>query len=266
MALRVLSYNILAGGEGRLTQLIHVIQSQRPDVVALLEARSRPHAEIVARTLHMEMAFGEANNGRDHVVWLSRLPIARVKNHRLPILAKTLLEIEIIADGTPLALFATHLKAGRDQEKEHRRVAEIQAILPILQACGGQPHMLVGDLNSLHPQDRPNAALYLATKSADRGSDDWCTTQHRQALQPLLLAGYVDCYRALQATELGYTYKLPTPALRLDYILAAPMLAPRLAACDIITGGEAETASDHYPIWAEFLSEIALYPPIKKAS
>lgn len=265
MALRVLSYNILAGGEGRLAQLIHVIQSRRPDIVALLEARSRPHAEVLARALQMEMVFGEANNGRDHVVWLSRLPIMRAKNHRLPILAKTLLEIEIITDGMPLALFAAHLKAGRDQEKERRRHAEIQAILTILQTCSNQPHLLMGNLNALHPQDQLNATLYWATKPEDKGGD-WFESQQRQALHPLLAAGYVDCYRALQPTEPGYTYKLPTPGLRFDYIFAAPVLASRLSACDIITGGEAETASDHYPIWAEFLSEIALYPPIKKAS
>ena len=45
MTVRILSYNILAGGEERLPQLARVIQHQRPDAVALLEARSRAHAE-----------------------------------------------------------------------------------------------------------------------------------------------------------------------------------------------------------------------------
>lgn len=265
MALRVLSYNILAGGEGRLAQLIHVIQSQRPDVVAVLEARSRPHAEVLARALKMELVFGEANNGRDHVILLSRLPVVRAKNHRLPIFAKTLLEVEIVVDGVSFSCFATHLKAGRDQEKEQRRVAEIQAIVTILRACAQPSHVLMGDLNTLHPQDQPNTALYLTAKPEEHGGD-WCDVRQRQALRPLLSAGYVDCYRAMQPTEPGYTYKLPTAGLRLDYIFAAPALASRLHACDIITGREAETASDHYPIWAEFLAEIALYPPVKKAS
>src|SRR5258708_37582474 len=265
MTLRVLSYNIFAGGEGRLSQLTHVIQSQRPDVVALLEARSRSHAEVLARALQMELVFGESNNGLDHVAWLSRLPVVRVKNDRLRICAKTLLESEIIWEERRLILFATHLKAGRGEEKEQRRVEEIQAILSILQACGDQSHLLMGDLNSLHPQDRPNAPMYLATEPEERG-DDLYNADRRQALLPLLSAGYVDCYRALHSTEPGYTYKLPTPGLRLDYIFASPSLAQRLSACDLISAGEAETASDHYPIWAEFLAEIALYPPLKKAS
>ena len=265
MAVRVLSYNILEGGEGRLSQIIRVIQSQRPDLVALLEAHSRPHVEVLARALQMESVSGEANNGRDHVAWLSRLPIVRTKNHQLLILRKTLLEIEVVIDGTPLALFATHLKAGRGRENEERRAAEVQAILGVLQARIGQTHLLVGDFNALHPQDRPAVETYLITEPGEQG-DELRDPQQRHALLPLLAAGYVDCYRVSQPVTPGYTYKLPTPGLRLDYIFASPDLAQRLVTCETVTGGEAETASDHYPILAEFLSEIALYPPVKKAS
>ncbi len=134
MTLRILSYNILAGGEGRLPFLFSVIKKQQPDVVALLEARNRAHAAMLAQQLGMDLTIGEANNGKDHVVWLSRLPVIRRNNHTLPVFAKTLLEIEIIWEGVPLALFATHLKAGQDQEREQFRVAEIQAVLEIFHA------------------------------------------------------------------------------------------------------------------------------------
>ena len=164
MSVRILSYNIFAGGEDRLSHLARVIEHQRPDAVALLEARSRAHAEELAQQLKMELIFGEANNGLDHVAWLSRLPVIRAENHRLPVFAKTLLELDLSWEGTPLALFATHLRAGRAQQKEQHRVAEIQAILTLLRACGDQSHLLVGDLNALHPADQPNAPVYLATE------------------------------------------------------------------------------------------------------
>lgn len=251
MTMRILSYNILAGGEDRLPHLVRVIEHQRPDAVALLEARSRAHAEELALLLKMELIFGEANNGLDHVAWLSRLPVLRAENHRLPIFAKTLLELDLSWEGTPLALFATHLKAGRDQQKEQRRAAEIQAVLTLLQARGDQPHLLVGDLNALHPADQPNAPVYLATEPWEQG-DDLHDVRLRQAIPLLLAAGYVDCYRERYPTAPGYTYKLPTPALRLDYIFAFPSLTKRLSACEIVTGAEAGVASDHFPIWAEF--------------
>src|SRR5579864_2441453 len=149
MALRILSYNILAGGEDRLPLIAGVIQQQQLDVVALLEARSRHNAEALAHQLGISLILGEAHNtNKDHVVWLSRLPVTRLENHNLPVFAKTLLEIEILWEGTPVALFATHLKAGQDQERERYRVNEMQVILQLLHTRSNQFHALVGDLNT----------------------------------------------------------------------------------------------------------------------
>jgi endonuclease/exonuclease/phosphatase family metal-dependent hydrolase len=252
MALRILSYNILAGGEDRLSLISSIIQRQQPDVVALLEARSLSNAEILAQQLGMNLTVGEATNiNKDHVIWLSRLEVIRTENHHLPVFAKTLLEIEIRWEGAPLVLYATHLKAGRNEEHEQRRAAEMQTIIEIMRQIGNQPHLLVGDLNALHPEDQPNASMYLATEPWEKG-DDLDNVHIRQAIPLLLSVGYVDCYRELHPATPGYTYKLPTPGLRLDYIFASPPLAKRLHASDVVTGGEAEMASDHYPVWVEF--------------
>lgn len=252
MTLRILSYNILAGGEDRLPLISSVIQKQQPDVVALLEARSLSNAEALAQQLEMSLTVGEADNvNRDHVVWLSRLPVLRANNHRHPVFAKTLLEIEILWEGTALALFATHLKAGQDQGREQRRVAEMQAILGIMQRHGNQPHILVGDLNTLHPTDQPDVAAAIATLK--KWGEDRPEPQFPRQVIPLLLdAGYVDCYRTLRPGLPGYTSHTAHPALRIDYIFAAPSFAQRLQACDIVTGSEAISASDHFPVWAEF--------------
>lgn len=249
MPLRILSYNILAGGEERLPLISGVIQHQQPDVVALLEARSRPNAEALAHQLGMNLTLGEAHNThRDNVVWLSHLPVTRWKNHDLPVLAKTLLEIEIVWEGTPVTLFATHLKAGQDVESERRRVNEMQAILPLLQATSNQFHALVGDLNTVHPQDQPNPAPYVEVLR--RRGQQSPNPQFPKAVIPLLLqAGYVDCYRALHPSTPGYTAHR---AMRIDYIFASLPLAQHLYACDIVAEGDADQASDHFPIWAEF--------------
>src|SRR5438045_7138257 len=91
MPLRILSYNILAGGENRLPLIANVIQQQQPHIVALQEARSRPNAEALAHQLGMSFTFGEAHNtNKDHIVWLSRLPVIHAENHPYPIFAKTL--------------------------------------------------------------------------------------------------------------------------------------------------------------------------------
>src|SRR5438876_10318196 len=121
MTFKVLTYNICEGGAGRLPAIASVIRphpgAAAPDAVALLEANDRAGAEVLARNLDMHIAFGEANSPF-HIAWLSRRPVLRWHNHRLPALAKTLLEIEVGWDGTEgsegaegaaLHLFATHL-------------------------------------------------------------------------------------------------------------------------------------------------------------
>lgn len=52
--MRIVSYNILDGGEGRADPLAEVIQAQRPDVVALVEADVPATVERIARRLSMD--------------------------------------------------------------------------------------------------------------------------------------------------------------------------------------------------------------------
>jgi exodeoxyribonuclease-3 len=248
MALRVLSYNILVGGENRLPLIANVIQKKQPDVVALIEANSRANSELLAQQLHMNLAFGEANS-EFHVAWLSKSPVISAKNHRLPVFSKTLLEIEILWEGISLPLFATHLRAGRDLEHDYYRAKEMQAILNIMRALDGRPHLLVGDLNTLYQTDQQNSVVPFDT--GPEGNIQTSPDSH--TVIPLLLnAGYSDCFAKLHPNSSGYTYKVPTPILRIDYIFASSNLIKRLHACDVVMGDDAEKASDHFPVWAEF--------------
>ena len=130
-------------------------------------------------------------------------------------------------------------------------VAEMQAILQLLQTHQNQSQVLVGDFNTLHPTDHPNVSAYVAVLKA-RG-EEAPTPQFPRRVIPLLLeAGYVDCYRALHPFTPEDTSYTSHQALRVDYIFASSRLAERLSACDIIREGDAESASDHFPIWAGF--------------
>ena len=241
--LKVLSYNICEGGDDRLPIIAAIIRKQQPDAVALLEANSRANALTLAQELEMQLVFGEANNAC-HVAWLSRLPIQRTENHRLAVLAKTLLEIEVVWEGAPLRLFATHLASRWDGRQP---VDEVPAILDVLRPLADQPHLLVGDLNALRPGDPVGTPPQGEEKRGDALSG-----APRRAIRLILDAGYVDCYRRLHPQAPGYTYPSDDPWLRLDYIFAAPQMATRLYACDIVMGEDAELASDHFPVWAEF--------------
>jgi exodeoxyribonuclease III len=247
MNLKVLSYNILEGGEDRLRDIRDIIRAQCPDAIALVEATSHANVESLARELEMQLVFGEANN-EYHIAWLSRLPILWSENHRLATLSKTLLEIGVAWNNDQLRLFATHLAASRDI---HQPVTEVPAIIDVLRPLAGQPHLLVGDFNAVRPGDP------AGIPPSRRGNwDETVDGVHRQsqslAIQFILDNGYIDCYRLLHPLIPGYTYQSDDPWTRLDYIFASPDLVHRLRACDVVTGAETERASDHFPIWVEF--------------
>jgi endonuclease/exonuclease/phosphatase family metal-dependent hydrolase len=240
---KVLSYNILLGGEDRLPDIEQVIRREKPDVVALLEANSPANAERLASSLSMQLTFGESN-GNFHVAWLSHLPVLRSENHRLPVLAKTLLEIEVYWRGGTMRLFATHLASSHDKVKP---VEEVSAIIAVLSPFAGEAHLLVGDFNSIAPGDpvgTPPPGVVAWGEAAKNAP--------RQALRLLLDAGYVDCYRRLHPRSAGYTYPADRAWLRLDYLFASPPMGERLQACDVIRTTKAKRASDHFPIWAVF--------------
>jgi len=239
---KVLGYNICLGGEDRLSAVADVIRTRQPDAVALLEATSRAKATTLADDLGMHLTFGEANNGV-HVAWLSRLPVRRWENHRLA-LAKTLLEIEVVWEGASVRLFATHLASRHDATTP---AEEVPAILEVLRPLGGQPHLLLGDLNALRPGDPVGSPPPGEAKRGDAADG-----APRRAIGRIVDAAYVDCYRALHPRAPGFTYPSSAPWLRLDYVFASPALAARLKACDLVAGQAAERASDHLPVWATF--------------
>lgn len=133
-----------------MSLIASILRQHEPDVVARLEADSRAYVKVLNQELGMQVAFGEASTSGGHIAWLSRPPIHRTRNHRNPHLAKTLLELETTWEGKPLHLFATHL-ASRWGAPEP--VDEIPIILDTLRRRADQPHLLVGDFNSLRSGD-----------------------------------------------------------------------------------------------------------------
>jgi endonuclease/exonuclease/phosphatase family metal-dependent hydrolase len=224
--MKVLSWNIWNGGLGRLDAIEHLLRNEDADVVALQEATDRGAVETLGARLGMEVVYGEANS-EFSVAWLSRVPIARAENHRLPQLEKTLLEIELDSR----RLFTTHLSAGRTRVDEPPRVAEVEAILSRV----GDGDVLVGDFNAAHPDDEVGAPPPEEQAPADYVS--------RRPVELVLEAGFTDCFRALNSSEPGWTYLAWHPWVRLDYVFARQ----RARACTVV----ATQASDHFAVVAE---------------
>jgi len=157
--LRVLSYNILYGGRGRINQLTKMIKPVQPDVVGLIEAANTRVVEELAE--HLEMRYVANPAGKypedQRLAVLSRLPIVYSELHERPsILREPLLEVGVEeAGGTQFTLFVTHLWAAFNQgwAGNHIQQREVQEILRIVTTKRGMPHLLIGDFNALAPGD-----------------------------------------------------------------------------------------------------------------
>jgi exodeoxyribonuclease III len=223
--LRLVTWNIWNGGEGRLDAIERVLRDQRADVVALQEANDLAAVERLAGALGMELVYGDANS-EFAVAWLSRLPVARSRNHRLPVLEKTLLEAEV--DG--MRLCTTHLSAGRLREHEPHRIAEAEAILA---EVGATADVLVGDFNAVHPGDE------IGTPPPE----DELEHVSRRPIELVLAAGFLDSFRELQPIDRGWTYEAGHLWARLDYVFARRLPS----ACEVLETG----ASDHFALVAD---------------
>jgi len=207
-----MSWNIQEGGDGRLDAIAALIRAHKPDCAALLEVDSQRNAEALASELRMALTYGEANCP-SAVAWLTTRPPVRAENHRLPQLAKTLPEIELQWDAAPLLLFATHLGSRWNIQQP---ADEMVTILQVLKRRGDDRHVLAGDLNALRPGDPVGTSPQGETLRGDA-----IDGAPRLAIERILGAGYVDCFRHAHARRRGFTYPSQAPWLRLDYIFAS---------------------------------------------
>jgi exodeoxyribonuclease-3 len=119
--------------------------------------------------------------------------------------------------------------------------------------------LLMGDLNSLDPwTDHAERLRALSPRYRHRhllrgGGVD------TRAVRWLADAGFVDLFREAGPGPGSKDYTAPTEQgggsefsrMRLDYVLGTEPVARLVRTCRVVSGGDRETASDHYPVVAE---------------
>jgi exodeoxyribonuclease-3 len=84
-----------------------------------------------------------------------------------------------------------------------------------------------------------------------------------RTIQTVLDAGYVDAFRLKHPGDPGMTMPTWDPHVRLDYVFVPAAASGRVLACDVVTTGEAASASDHFPVVADI--ETGLPPAAPQA-
>ena len=249
--MRILSYNILDGGGDRVDALAQVIESQQPDLVALVEAEDEGVVEALAARLGMDFIHAPGNTHASAL--LSRFPIAETVNHALlhPTLEKSLLEATVTPPGgSELTVGVVHLHARPYEADEVVREAELEVLLRVFSRYreAGRPHLLCGDFNANAPYQRIDLERCKEkTRLAWHANGGHLP---RRVVQRILDSGYVDTLHALDrdAGETHCTFTTTEPGQRVDYIFAHGLDRARLRRAWIVTDPPAATASDHFPV------------------
>jgi endonuclease/exonuclease/phosphatase family metal-dependent hydrolase len=249
---RIVSYNILNGGEGRADPLAEVILGRDPDVVCLVEADD---AAVLDRiSMRLKMDYVVTSTGRHRAALMSRWPIVQSVDHGLlrDGFSGSLLEAIIAQpDESEWPVGVIHLSPKATEAAEQTREAEIAIALDVFAGyrSTGRPHLLAGDFNSNSPiQSIDPSACKTATRAAwkENGGD-----LPRRVVQRLLDAGYVDSLYALNphyAIRAG-SFTTQEPGQRVDYIFSFGIDHSRDAWIE--QDRLARYASDHFPVGLE---------------
>src|SRR5271154_4998770 len=145
--MRLVSYNILDGGEGRADPIAEILAAQRADIIALVEADKPEIVERIAARLDMEVI--DAIGKRHSVALLSRWPIVESVNHgQLDFdLSNCFLEAVVREpSGNDWLLGIVHLHPRAAVADDLRRQQEISRICHVFAAAraAGRPHLVMG--------------------------------------------------------------------------------------------------------------------------
>lgn len=258
--MRLISYNILDGGEGRADPLAEVILAQKPDIVALVEADDLSVVERIAGRTKMDFIHAP---GKDHAsALLSRWPIARTINHAALTkkLTNSLLQATVREpNGQEWTVGVLHLHPHSNKAAEQEREVELKYVLKAFRKHRkhGNPHLLCGDFNANAPWQQIDP-----DKCKPRTRDEWSANGGgvpRRVIDQLIRHGYIDTLRAsnpgLAAT--AGTFSTQFPGQKVDYIFSFGIDPGLIRDAWVETDRLATYASDHYPVCVEIESQVA---------
>lgn len=261
LVLRVMTWNIKTGGQDRggadrLEQVIQVVTAQRPDVLGLQELRDFDQSDRLARLADatgMRPYLARSCFGQP-VAMLVRPPgrVTRAAPVRRPF-HHAAQRVVVSTDAGPLTVLTAHL----NPYSGIRRLIEAGWLAGAVRRAPGSMVVLMGDLNSLDPwTDHADRIGRLAPAYRLRHLRRDRRTVDTRTIARLHWAGLIDLFRTVAPDDEGLT--APTAAggvefsgMRLDYILGTPFVAALTRDCRVVRGGEAEHASDHYPVVAD---------------
>lgn len=245
--IRILTQNVLLGGQDRLGRLCALMAATSPDVVVLQECLGwdQRRLEEVAHLLGLpHTCLGDArprgSGARYHVAVVSRWPLTDVVVHADPAVQGHALIAATVRSPEPLRLLATHM----DSHTEDLRLVEASFLTHQYADLRGR-HVLAGDLNALSPHDPYPADLGDRLLAA--GTEKYGHPPRFDVMRLLERAGWRDPLLQRAPGEPWATSPRDRGGVhidaRTDYVLVSPDLLPEVTDARMIDVGD---ASDHH--------------------
>jgi hypothetical protein len=215
--MRVVFWNIRAGGGIRAAAIARQIGAWRADAVALCEFRGTPPSGELARAvaalgLPYQCTTADPARPRVNAILLaSRWPLRRLRLPSAPVEPCRWLLARILAPA-PLALGVMHVP----NRISGRKYPYLDAVLRIARRDWAGPALFLGDTNS------GRIGLDEEVPAFNRVEDGW--------MRGLDEAGWTDAFRHLRGRARAYTWYSPNGGngFRIDQAFLNPALQPRL--------------------------------------
>jgi len=215
--MRIVSWNIRAGGGVRCAEIASQLQRWQPDIVGLCEFRATPPSARLAGLLaeygleHQMTTADLAMPGGNALLLASRWPLTRLHLRRRPIEPRRWMATRVAAE-TPFVLGLMHAP----NMVTGRKMPYLEAIEAIAGSWRHGPAIFLGDTNCGWPvidEERPVFGPITAS---------WLDALHA--------LGWRDAFRHLRAEERFYTWYSPNGGngFRLDQAFVNRRMLPRL--------------------------------------
>jgi len=239
--LRIISWNIRAGGGRRAEGIVSQLLQWQPDIIALSEFRGTDASQWIASELrthgypHQRTTTDRDNPATNALLLAARWPLRSVNLKHAPTNKRRWLHVNI-ASPTPIAVIAIHIP----NRSTGLKYPFMESATNVVKQWRGPAAVLLGDTNSgCIDIDEESPAF-------NKIEDQWIKNMNE--LQ------WKDAFRLLHGNTRDYTWYSPNGrnGFRLDQAFIHPALHNRITTFEYAWGGNTEVRreelSDHAAI------------------
>lgn len=252
--MKLMTYNILNGGEARLDLVIDIVKKESPDYLTINEANTflaedkKLLREFAAKTGFKYYEISASGEYDYHVAALSRYPLRQIQKPK-PLMRACVMSV-IEAEWGKISIASLHLTPYT----EDLRLPEIDLILSFQSEFKNK--ILMGDMNSLSQDDDYDPEMVTSFNDIQTKKFTTDGKLKFDVIGKILSDGYIDSAVALRKnTESTAPTTINEDSahsnMRLDYVFISKSLAPYLLKYRVIKNDLTEKASDHYPVIVE---------------